>query len=67
MCLQSNADTYVSGPSAKDYIDTKLFSMSGVNVEFKSYSNYKEYEQLWGAFHHNVSIIDLLFNCGPNK
>jgi len=28
------------------------------------YAGYPEYPQLWGAFTHGVTILDLLFNCG---
>jgi hypothetical protein len=31
------------------------------------YTGYKKYNQLWGKFDHNVSILDLLFNCGAKS
>ena len=31
-----------------------------------NYRNYSEYPQKWGEFIHNVSILDLLFNLGPD-
>jgi hypothetical protein len=30
-----------------------------------SYSGYPEYPQLHGAFEHAVTVLDLLFNTGP--
>ena len=30
------------------------------------YSGYPEYPQLHGPFEHGVSIVDLLFNTGPD-
>ncbi len=60
------ASSYVSGPSAKDYLDTVTFNVEGIAVDWFDYSGYPIYPQAWGEFVHQVSIIDLLFNCGPN-
>ena len=35
-----------------------------MRVEWFDYGGYPEYKQLWGEFVHDVSILDLLFNCG---
>lgn len=61
------ADHYVSGPSAREYLDTAVFNANGVTVDWFDYSGYPSYPQAWGDFSHHVSIIDLLFNCGPNS
>ena len=66
LCKQSNANSYLSGPTAKNYIDEDLFKSSGVNIEWMDYKNYEEYSQLHPPFRHDVSIIDLIFNAGPN-
>lgn len=58
------ATTYISGPSARDYLDIKKFREAGIGLEFKSYE-YPEYPQLHGPFEAHVSVLDLLFNCGP--
>ncbi|MDG5492259.1 WbqC family protein [Psychroserpens sp. SPM9] len=65
-CKQLNADTYLSGPAAKNYIDEDFFSNHQINVEWMDYSNYKTYNQLHPPFEHRVSILDLIFNEGPN-
>jgi hypothetical protein len=57
-------DRYLSGPSAKDYIDPALFSEAGVALEYKVYS-YPEYEQLYPPFDPQVTVLDLLFMKGP--
>jgi hypothetical protein len=62
---QSGADTYISGPSAKDYIDEAHFDALGIDLCWKDYSGYPEYAQLYPPFDHAVSIIDLLFHVGP--
>ena len=66
ICLAAGATTYVSGPAARDYLDVALFDQSEISVEWFSYEGYPEYEQLYGPFVHQVSIIDLLLNTGPN-
>lgn len=65
VCKKLKANTYLSGPAAKDYIDEEMFVKSGVCLEYKDYSNYPEYEQCFSGFEHGVSIIDLIFNLGP--
>lgn len=64
ICAQAGASVYVSGPSARDYLDEAVFAHRGIAVEWFEYGPYPEYPQLWGAFEHGVSILDLLFNCG---
>lgn len=64
---KTKASTYVSGPSAKNYIDQKNFQDAGIELQWFNYSDYKEYPQLWRDFEHAVSILDLLFNCGQNS
>lgn len=64
ICQKIGADYYLSGPSAKDYIVESKFEEAGIRLEYKDYSGYPEYPQLWGEFDHYVSIIDLIFNCG---
>ena len=56
-------DEYVSGPAAKDYLDESVFQRLGMTVSWFDYG-YPEYPQLWGEFTHDVSVLDLLFNCG---
>lgn len=66
LCRQAHATTYISGPAARDYIDPALFEAAGIKLRYFDYGGYPEYPQLWGGFEHGVSIIDLLFNCGPD-
>jgi hypothetical protein len=66
ICEQAGATEYFSGPSAKNYIDVSLFSSYDISLTWFDYSGYSPYPQLWGGFAPDVSILDLLFNCGPN-
>lgn len=66
VCTQAKANIYLSGPSAKAYINEGLFTSQGIQVMWMDYSGYKEYPQLHGGvFRHDVTILDLLFNVGP--
>ena len=65
ICLKAGATTYLSGPSARAYMDEKKFERAGIIVEWMTY-DYPEYNQLWGNFEHPVSILDLLFNVGAS-
>ncbi|OGL46810.1 MAG: hypothetical protein A2W05_05360 [Candidatus Schekmanbacteria bacterium RBG_16_38_10] len=62
----TKADTYISGPSARNYIAENRFHEERIKLIYKDYGNYLEYPQLYPPFYHNVSIIDLLFNTGSN-
>jgi hypothetical protein len=66
LCLQANSTKYISGPAAKGYIDEKTFERNGIKLTWFEYKGYPEYPQLWGEFVHGVTILDLLFNTGPN-
>ena len=65
LCQQANADIYLSGPSAKAYIREELFQEAGIELQYMDYSGYPEYKQLYPPFVHEVSILDLIFNTGP--
>ena len=49
----------------RDYIDSGLFEASGIRLSFFDYSGYPEYPQRFGGFEHGVTVLDLLFNAGP--
>ena len=66
ICQQAGADVYLSGPTAKDYFDEALAEKMGIKVEWMDYSGYPEYRQLQSPFEHGVTILDLIFNEGPN-
>ena len=66
LCEQAGADCYVSGPSARAYLDEEMFQRAGITLQFFDYSGYPEYEQLHPPFDHHVSVLDLLFSVGPD-
>ena len=63
--MKSGATDYLSGPSARGYIDEAAFASAGVTVHFVDYSGYPEYPQPYPPFEHAVSALDLLFCTGP--
>lgn len=67
ICKKCNATDYYSGPAAKAYMDLSLFERENIKVHWFDYSGYPEYRQLHGEFTHAVSILDLIFNEGPNS
>lgn len=57
------ADHYISGPSAKDYLEQEKLTENGIGLEWMTYV-YPEYAQLYPPFDPQVSILDLLFMTG---
>lgn len=66
ICRQAGATSYVSGPSARSYIEPEQFLAANVELSYFDYSGYPEYSQLFPPFDHHVSILDLIFNQGPD-
>lgn len=64
LCQQAAATEYVSGPSARSYVDERVFDELSIRVTWFDYDGYRDYKQLWGGFEPAVSILDLLFNVG---
>jgi hypothetical protein len=65
LCKRAGGTHYVSGPAARDYIDVRRFKEAGIALSFFDYSGYPEYPQRFGDFEHHVTVLDLLFNTGP--
>ena len=67
ICEQLGAKCYVSGPAASAYLKEEMFNKKGIKVLWFDYAGYPPYTQKHGEFTHNVSILDLLFMCGPSS
>jgi hypothetical protein len=65
LCRAAGATHYLSGPSAKAYLDPAMFQAAGIGLEFKNYESYPEYPQLFPPFVHEVSVLDVILNVGP--
>lgn len=67
ICREVGASVYLSGPSAKAYLNESVFSGHHITVQYLDFSGYPTYSQLHGAFDHQVTILDLLFHAGPQS
>ena len=65
ICKQLECDYFINGPASKEFLNEELFIKNDIELVYMDYS-YKEYEQLYKPFSHNVSVLDVLFNCGEN-
>ena len=66
ICRKLKASTYLVQYEAKKFIKDELFSEAGIHVQYFRF-NHPIYPQLWGDFIYNLSVWDLLFNCGPRS
>lgn len=66
MCKQLGAQKYIFGIQGKEYCDVKAFESAGVKPIFQNYIP-PQYSTWKGESVPNLSIIDLLFNHGPNS
>ena len=73
ICKAVGADTYLSGPGPKDknyrdYMDLGKFKKQNINVVFQEFTHPAYIQQFdKQGFIPNLSIIDLLFNCGEKN
>ena len=65
ICKEVNADVYISGPAAQNYINNE-FENSGIELKWMEYGPFEEYEQCGPNFSHEVSIIDTIAALGKN-
>lgn len=66
---QLGADTYISGPAARDYLSDHeyLFAENNISIKYKDYSGYPPYTQLSQPFENAVSILDMIANLELNQ
>ncbi len=65
---QLKATKYVSsnGPGSLRYINEKQFEEKNIDLIWQEF-NHPQYKQMFGDFKSHLSIIDLLFNHGPES
>tara|TARA_B110000014_G_C20123578_1_gene596794 strand:- start:1346 stop:2083 length:738 start_codon:yes stop_codon:yes gene_type:complete len=66
MCNKLKATTYIFGSLGKNYADLSSFEENNIKVFFQDYLH-PIYPQFNGEFISNMSVVDLLFNCGPKS
>lgn len=63
ICETLGADRYLSGTGARSYIEPSQFEDAGITLEYNPFE-YPQYEQRFGSFVPNLSIVDVVFNVG---
>ena len=66
ICKAVGADTYLSGQDGASYMDLERFEENNIKILFQKF-NHPVYPQLYDEFQSHLSVIDLLFNCGPQS
>lgn len=66
ICKALGADTYLAGQGGADYMNLERFEKNGLKLIIQEFQH-PVYPQLFGEFHSHLSIVDLLFNCGPES
>jgi hypothetical protein len=61
-----DSNTYLSGEGAKNFIDLNFFNKNKIKVIFNNFKH-PIYEQINGNFVKDLSLLDIIFNCGISK
>jgi hypothetical protein len=65
LCKAVGADTYLSGPGGRGYMDLEAFERAGIRVMWQEFVH-PEYTQVFpeAGFQSHLSVVDALFSCG---
>ena len=66
ICRHLGAEVYLAGMGGKGYMNLEKFEKAGIEVRFQQFKH-PVYPQLYGDFLPNLSVADLLFNCGKQS
>jgi len=66
VCRRLGATVYLSGPLGRNYLREALFHDAGIEVRYDDYVP-PSYGQAHPGFVPGLSVVDLLFNCGPDS
>ena len=64
ICRCFDASVFLAPGTAGKYLNSVLFEKAGIELELVK-PRTPVYPQLWGDFIPDLSVLDLLFNCGP--
>ena len=64
MCRSLGADRYITGRSARAYLDAEAFGAVGIDLCYHRF-DHPTYRQLHGEFVPFMSVVDLIANEGP--
>jgi hypothetical protein len=60
------ADAYLCGQDGVKYMKLGRFKENGIRVVIQDFCH-PVYPQLYNEFESHLSVVDLLFNCGPQS
>jgi hypothetical protein len=66
ICQKLGASEYLTGDAARDYLDESQFEQIGVKVRWHGYQH-PVYPQRGQEFVSHLSIVDLMFQVGPDS
>jgi len=66
VCKAVGADTFLSGAGGAGYQDEEAYGQAGIKLIYSDFQH-PTYPQQFGDFVPGLSIVDLLFNCGPES
>ncbi len=66
ICRALGADIYLSGAGGSHYLDPSQFDRAAIRVEVQAFAC-PAYPQRFDGFEPNLSVVDLLFNCGAES
>ncbi|NBK97808.1 MAG: hypothetical protein EOM50_07280 [Erysipelotrichia bacterium] len=66
ICLALGGTTYISGNGARAYQVDEHYENKGIYLKYTDYKPFT-YNQRWGEFIPNLSVLDYIFNCGFNN
>ena len=64
LLTQMNATHYLSGPAGTNYLNPNNFTAAGISLEYFTYPDYPQYDQIYKPFQPKVSVVDLLLSIG---
>ena len=64
ICKKVKADTYIAGPSGRDYLNMQDFEKSGIMVKFNDYVHPTYQQKKTDKFIDHLSALDLFMNVG---
>ncbi|MEQ8361395.1 MAG: WbqC family protein [Cyclobacteriaceae bacterium] len=68
ICKRLECNHYIAGKGGKNYLNSQQWNDESIKVSWQSFnSETLQYPQLGKSFVHSLSVIDCLFNNGPDK
>ena len=66
ICKRLGADAWLANSVCRGYVEPDIYEREGIRVIYQDYIH-PEYPQVFSPFISHLSVIDLLFNCGPES